>query len=174
MKKLVFLGDSLTQWYDWQRRFPEHLVTNLGISGERAEALLDRIPEIQADIKSIDIVFIMTGINNVAEGHYDFINTYREIVRNLTAGYQNVKVVVQSILPTALEWVDNAKIRALNRQLELAAHDLGALYLDLFRLYVDVKGNTQTDHFLDDGAHLSSKGYEVWTEEVERFLGAHA
>jgi lysophospholipase L1-like esterase len=173
MQKLVFIGDSLTQWYGWQRRFPEHLVTNLGISGERVEALLDRVPEVQTEIKSVDIIFIMTGINNVAEGHYDFIITYREIVSSFAARYQHAKVVVQSILPTALEWIDNATIQTLNGQLEQVAQDLGALYLDIYRLYVDAKGNAHTDLYLDDGAHLSGKGYEVWANEVERFLLAH-
>ena len=168
--KLAFIGDSLTQWYSWQKKFPQYYVRNLGISGERVEVLLERIPEIQTEIENVDIIFIMTGINNVADGHTDFVDDYRDIVRTFIAGYQGVKIVIQSILPTTLEWIANTTIAELNRRLEQTAIDLRVFYLDVYRLYVDNSGTTLKDLFLDDGAHLSTKGYEVWADEVERFL----
>ena len=73
MSNLVFIGDSLTQWCDWDRRFPEHTVTNLGISGETVEGLLARRERIHAQIVDPDFLFLMTGINNIANEQYDIL-----------------------------------------------------------------------------------------------------
>ena len=65
-KKMVFIGDSLTQWFDWQRRFPGDAVMNLGISGEPVEGLLARREAIRENVHKPDYIFLMTGINDIA------------------------------------------------------------------------------------------------------------
>jgi len=170
MKQLVFIGDSLTEWGDWQRRFPDDKVTNLGISGETVEGLLDRRERIRAQIETPDYIFLMTGINNIANGQYNIIEPYREIVRNLTTWYKRSKVVVQSILPVELTWISPEVIRDTNRQLEQVARDFSAEYLDVYSLFVDPTGNPLSEGLQEDGVHLSRQGYDVWTKEVDRFL----
>ena len=88
IEHLVFIGDSLTEWYDWQERFPAYRVTNLGISGETVEELLDRRDHIRDRVKDPDIIFLMTGINNILSERYDITVPYREIMRNLTTWYK--------------------------------------------------------------------------------------
>jgi lysophospholipase L1-like esterase len=169
-KNLVFIGDSLTEWGDWERRFPQYQVSNLGISGETVEGLLARRERIRTRIDRPDFVFLMTGINNIATGQYDIIPFYREIVRNLTTWYKQSIVVVQSLLPVDFEWVLNDEIRDINRLLEEIAREYSAEYLDVFRLFVDAKGTPKSGYLSDDGVHLAENGYEVWAKEVERFL----
>jgi len=170
LKNIVFIGDSLTEWYNWQKRFPEHRITNLGIAGEPVESLLDRRDRIRASIDDPDFIFLMTGINNISIEQYDIIGHYREIVRTLTTWYKKSKVVIQSILPVALEWISNNAIRDTNRHLEQIARQFGVEFLDVYSLFVDSKGNPIIEYLQDDGVHLSSKGYEVWAQEVEHFL----
>jgi len=170
MKNLVFIGDSLTEWYNWQKRFPEHRITNLGISGEPVESLLDRWDRIRASIDDPDFIFLMTGINNITLEQYDITGPYREIVRNLSTWYKKSKVVIQSILPVALEWISNNSIRETNRHLEQIACEFRVEYLDIYGLFIDSKGNPKNEYLQDDGVHLSRKGYDVWANEVERFL----
>jgi len=169
-KNLVFIGDSLTQWFDWQRRFPANDVQNLGISGETVEGLLDRRDRIRSQIEDPDYLFLMTGINNIANGQYDIIVPYREIVRNLTTWYKQSTIVVQSILPVTLEWTNNDVIKDTNRRIEQIARELGAIYLDIYSLFVDPKGEPRPGYLSDDGVHLAAKGYNAWADEVERFL----
>jgi lysophospholipase L1-like esterase len=170
MAHLVFIGDSLTQWFDWDRRFPEHRVANLGISGETVEGLLARRDRIRSQIDQPDHIFLMTGINNIANGQYDFIAPYREIVRNLTTWYKQATIVVQSILPAQITWIDNDVIIDTNRRLEQIAREYSVTYLDIYALFVDTKGNPKKGYVSDDGVHLAGKGYEAWANEVERFL----
>lgn len=169
-KQLVFIGDSLTQWFDWQRRFPRYQVTNLGISGERVEGLIARRELIRAQIGRPDFIFLMTGINNIANGEQDIEGPYREIVRNLTTWYKDSKVVVQSILPTALEWISNNAISDANRTIREIVRDYRAEYLDIYGVFVDSRGNPRSGFLSDDGVHLGRKGYEAWADEIEHFL----
>lgn len=133
MADLAFIGDSLTQWFDWQRRFPDHIVTNLGISGETVEGLLDRRELIRSSIENPDYIFLMTGINNIANGQHDIFVPFHEIVRNLTTWYKKSTVVVQSILPASHEWISNDVIKDANRRLEQIARELHAEYLDVLQ-----------------------------------------
>jgi len=169
-KTLTFIGDSLTEWFDWQKRFPAYRVTNLGISGEPVEGLLNRLEKIRRTVDSPDYLFIMTGINNIAMEHYDIAGTYREIVSRLTSWFKNSTVVVQSLLPVRLEWIGDNVIKDINRHLHQLAKEFDAEYLDVYRLFIDSQGNPMRETLLDDGVHLSDKGYEVWADEVERFL----
>jgi lysophospholipase L1-like esterase len=170
MKNLVFIGDSLTEWYNWQKRFPKYRITNLGISGEPVESLLDRRDSIRASIDDPDFIFLMTGINNIAMEQYDITGPYHEIVRNLSTWCKKSIVVIQSILPVALELISNNIIRDTNRHLEQIAREFSAEYLDVYSLFIDSKGNPKNEYFQDDGVHLTCEGYDVWASEVERFL----
>jgi lysophospholipase L1-like esterase len=173
MANLVFIGDSLTEWFDWQKRFPEHQVINLGISGEPVEGLLARRERVRASIDSPDYIFLMTGINNLANEQYGIINPYREIVRNLSTWYKKSKIVIQSILPVSLEWIDNSVIKNVNYQLEKIAREHHAEYLDVYSVFMNAKVTSKTECLQEDGVHLSSFGYAVWANEVARFLGEH-
>lgn len=160
----------MTQWCDWDRRLPGHQVANLGISGETVEGLLARRERIRAQITDPDFIFLMTGINNIANEQYDILPPYREIVRNLTTWYKRSKVVVQSILPIELTWIDLDVIRDANRDLAQIARELNAHYLDVYALFVDQNGKPHSGYLQDDGVHLSARGYDAWAREVERFL----
>jgi lysophospholipase L1-like esterase len=168
--RIIFIGDSLTQWFDWQRRFPDHEVTNLGISGETVEGLLARRDRIRSQIDNPDYLFLMTGINNIANGHYDITVPYRELVRNLTTWYKKSTTIVQSVLPVTLEWISSKVIQDTNRHLAEIAREYGAEYLDIHALFVDAEGNPKKGYLSDDGVHLAGEGYAAWANEVERFL----
>ena len=169
-KHLVFIGDSLTEWYDWQDRFPSHRVLNLGISGETVEELLGRRDRIRSRVDSPDVIYLMTGINNILSERYDITGPCREIVRNLTTWYKGAKVVVQSLLPVDMPWVRNDTIRTINRRLAETAREQGADYLDVYAAFTDDQGNPEPGLLSDDGVHLAGKGYEVWAKVVEDYL----
>ena len=169
-KHLVFIGDSLTEWYGWQERFPAYRVTNLGISGETAEELLDRRDMLRDRIDSPDVIFLMTGINNILSERYDITAAYREIVRNLTTWYKGAKVVVQSLLPVDMPWINNDTIRTINYSLSHIATEHDTEYLDVYGHFVDESGKPRPGLLSDDGVHLAALGYEVWARAVEAHL----
>jgi lysophospholipase L1-like esterase len=169
-KVLAFIGDSLTQWCDWQKRFPEYQVINLGISGETVEGLLARRERIRSQTEDADCMFLMTGINNIANEHYEILAPYQEIVRNLTTWRKTAKIVVQSILPVSLTWISNDVIRNTNRHLEQIAREQGADYLDVYSSFEGADGAPRNGYLSDDGVHIADKGYDAWAAQVSRYL----
>lgn len=174
MRDLAFIGDSLTQWFDWERRFPEDTVVNLGISGETVDGLLKRRERIRTQLRNPDYLFLMTGINDIANGRTDIAASYDEVVRNFTTWFRRSLVVVQSILPIELPWIGNAAVINANHEIALIAGRYGAEYLDLFSLFLDSKDRLKKGLLSDDGVHLAAAGYVVWSAEVERFMAAHS
>lgn len=171
-KHLVFIGDSLTARFDWQQRFPDSRVTNLGISGEQVEELLGRRALIRSQLEfdAPDYLFLMSGINNLGMGHFEFSAPYRELVRNLATWYKRSTIVVQSILPVDAPGIDNRAVREQNRKLEAIAREFHVEYLDVYSAFVDANGRPRSEYFQDDGVHLSGRGYEAWSNVVEQFL----
>lgn len=168
---LLFLGDSLTEFYDWESRFPAHEVHNLGVAGETVQGLLRRLGRVLSYPVSPDVVFVMTGANNIAMEDFSILGHYREIIERVRTGFAGARVVVQSVLPVDFSWVDNRVIRRINTSLNETAKEIGAEYLDLFGLFADAQGRPIENYLLDDGVHISDKGYAVWAGAVERFLG---
>jgi len=169
-KRLVFLGDSLTEWYTWDRRFPSYDVLNLGISGETVDEMLERRMFIRSRAGNPDAIFLMTGINNILQEHFAIIEPYREVVRNMATWWKHAIIVVQSLLPVEYSWISNDTIRDLNRHLQETAREFSVDYLDVYASFVDAAGSVRPGLLSDDGVHLAAKGYDVWSARVAAFL----
>jgi lysophospholipase L1-like esterase len=171
---VVFIGDSLTEFFDWQERFPAHKVFNLGVAGETVEGLLGRIDGVVRIIRNAgrepDVIFVMTGINNIAMEDYEIIGIYKQAITAIAAAFSRSKLVVQSILPVRLPWIDNTIIRQLNESLKQMTEDFKVEYLDLYSLFINPVSGPIKEYLLDDGVHVSGKGYEVWAGTVQAFL----
>jgi lysophospholipase L1-like esterase len=168
--RLLFIGDSLIEYFDWQERFPKNMVYNQGVAGETVEGLYARIEVVFAQIEEADAIFIMSGINNLALGDKKFIPVYRKIVESMKEHYKASQIFVQSLLPVLFPWIENDEIRKMNRQLKKMAEEDGVCYLDIHSLFVGQEGMPVKDYLLDDGVHVSEKGYRVWSGEIEKLL----
>jgi lysophospholipase L1-like esterase len=162
-KKILLLGDSLTEFFDWQGRFPNHEVRNFGIAGETVQGLRSRLARVIGMYPEADLVFLMTGINNIAMEDRAFLGPYREVVAALIKRYGRDRTFVQSLLPVLLDWVPLSAIEGLNDSLHSIARDEGAAYLDIYSHFVDAKGRPIAAYLLDDGVHVSRRGYAVWS-----------
>ena len=79
--RILFIGHSLIEFFDWQKRFPGHSAENLGVADETTEGLLARIDRIGGAHPSADLIFLMTGLNNISMDDFDFLGSYQEIVQ---------------------------------------------------------------------------------------------
>ncbi len=163
---ILFIGHSLVEFFNWQERFPAHEVTNLGVAGETVEGLLARVHSIINKCPSADLIVIMTGLNNIAMDDFNFFGSCGKILEKLSAAYHSARIVLTSILPTELEFVTNESIRDVNSTLRNLAKERRVQFMDIYGLFVDEEGNPVKELFLDDGVHLSNKGYAVWSEAL--------
>ena len=168
--RLLFIGDSLIEFYDWERRFPGHEVSNYGIAGETVEGLFSRLRGVLEKVVNPDLVFIMTGINNMAMGDRDFPGTYKKIITLIKAKCPSSKISVHSLLPVLFPFIPNDEIREMNNKLRHMAEAENVLYSDIHSAFLDSSGNPRTSYLLDDGVHVSEEGYRAWSAEIEKLL----
>ncbi|HAM51757.1 MAG TPA: GDSL family lipase, partial [Nitrospiraceae bacterium] len=133
-------------------------------AGETVEGLFRRIGGIIKTCHSPHLIFIMTGINNVASGDLDFIDTYRGVCNKLFDAYPSAKIFIHSLLPNRLPWISPDFLQSVNRSIKKLAQETGVEYLDLYPEFLDKDDTPSKAYFLDDGVHLSQKGYAIWSD----------
>ena len=170
MKKLLYIGDSLIELFDWRARFYGHDVVNLGRAGETVEGLLSRAGEIVRAYPCPDLVFVMTGINNVTMEDFGFLDSYRKILDRFSVACPPARIFVHSLLPTLPSRITNESILDVNRSLAKIAEGKGVKFIDLYWSFIDETGQPIEDYLMEDGIHLSDEGYAVWAEELEKII----
>jgi lysophospholipase L1-like esterase len=173
----ILLGDSISLWFPPEMLTPQKTWLNQGISGETSRGLLRRL-ELLDETKP-QVIFIMIGINDLLREVKDdtIIVNQILIIRYLRRVHPEAKIVIQSILPHSAEnatWegkdrllkIPNQRIQKLNHRLAKLATAEGVLYLDLYPLFADEKGNLKLN-LTTDGLHLAPEGYKLWSIALE-------
>jgi lysophospholipase L1-like esterase len=168
--RLLFIGDSLIEFYDWERRFPGYEVFNCGIAGETVEGLFSRLPSVLEKVAKPDFVFIMTGINNMAMADRDFAATYRKMIGLIKAKSPSSEIFVHSLLPVLIPFISNNEIRQMSLELRRMAGEEKVSFVDMRTLFLDPAGRPIAAYLLEDGVHVSKEGYSVWSAEIEKLL----
>lgn len=168
--RLVCIGDSLIEYFDWQGSLPGHEVLNLGIGGETVQELLGRLEWVTSSMAEPDRVLIMSGINNVAQEDYGFPVSYRKVLAYFRKQWPGASVGVNCLLPVRLFWVAADTLPRLNADLKSIAAEYGASFLDIYDAFLDEKGVADAHYLLPDGVHLSDAGYNLWSALVKEWL----
>jgi lysophospholipase L1-like esterase len=183
-KRVVFMGDSITDSWKLAGYFPSKPYINRGISGQTTPQMLIRFrPDVIA-LKP-QVVVILAGTNDIAGNTGPM--TLEAIEGNLASMFElarasDVRVVIASVLPVS-DYAKNTegkpinqttrrppeKIIAINEWLKKQATQNGLTYLDYFSAMVDEKGFLK-DELSNDGLHPNDKGYVVMQPLVEQAI----
>ncbi len=171
---IVFLGDSLTELFNFDEYFPGKPVKNRGISGDTAPQVIYRLEEILKS--SPATLFLMIGINDIFNGYDNAtINRNQEkIIKAFKERCQGTKIYVQSLLPVneSVLLIDeniNPIIFEINDNLRASCKKLGVSYIDLHVDFLNDHGQMD-EAYTYDGAHLTKKGYELWADLIRKYL----
>ncbi len=167
---ILLLGDSLIEYFDWQERFPEHSIANLGIAGESAGGLLSRVEKLTEAYPEADLVFIMTGTNNIAMDDLNFIDIYKVILEKLAVFYTGAGIYIHSLLPADVSFIPDSSVVSVNDSLMKLSQETGIEYVDLYSRFKDPGGRLIREYLVDDGIHISGAGYDVWARVIEGII----
>ncbi len=164
---VVLLGDSLTHMGRWELMFPDTLVRNFGIAGERSAHLLTRLePVIRIQPQQL---FLLIGTNDLASGIRvgQIAANVVELLDTLAAALPQCQLHLQSLLPRQRKFA--ARIRQLNALYAQIAGQRSILFIDLFPLFDDGSGELRAE-LTYDRLHLTGAGYVVWREALAKYL----
>jgi len=166
--QVVFLGDSLTDGARWDELFPGIPVRNRGVPADTTADVLARLDQVTAGKPAQ--VFLMIGTNDLGQGASvaETAARYREILGRLRSESSATRVYVQSVLPRGAAF--RADIESLNREIERAAHDLGAAWIDLYPDFLAPDGSIRDD-LSNDELHLLGPGYALWRDRIAGSVG---
>lgn len=168
-RQYLFAGDSLIEFFNWQKRFPDREIYNFGSAGETAEGLLARLPDIIRRCKSPELIMIMTGTNNLAMEDYGFLTTYESIIDLLQLNCPKTTIAITSLLPVQLYYLGKA-VPLINTHLQDIAREKNILFLNLYPIFLGQDGKPIRNYFEIDGVHLNERGYEIWAGVIEESI----
>lgn len=163
--KLLFLGDSLVEFYDWQARFPSHTVINAGVAGETVAGLLGDLPRLLDRCPDPDRVLIMIGTNNLLMEDYAFLPDYERILAELSTIIAPERITITSLPPFEADHLAFSAIPRMNAGLHQLSLTKKTAFLDLFSAF-NTEAQNAAACFSDDGVHLSDLGYTIWSARL--------
>lgn len=181
--KIVFAGDSMIEFGQWQELLNNTTIVNRGILGDNSFGLLNRIDDIiELQPKKL---FMSVGINDIARSIPVNV-TLKNICNFVNQIFESsslTKIFVHSILPTtavhsehkaefANHYHKNEQVVELNSLLKSKSELLKFTFIDLYSYFVDANCNLNSEFANADGIHLNAKGYKLWANLLndENFL----
>lgn len=176
---IVFLGNSITDGCEWAELFNNPHVKNRGISGDRADWMLERIDTLIAGRPKK--LFLMIGTNDFSAGRTpeQVVRDIEQIVARFLYWSPKTKIYVQSILPVNGLLTDekrrefyerkNGMIVEANSRLERLCAEMQVTYVDLYSALVDAEGRLDK-RYSGDGLHLWGSGYQVWKSVLAPYV----
>ncbi len=159
--RVVFLGDSITDFWHLNEYFTGRDFINRGISGQITSQMLGRM---KADVIDLHprVVLILAGTNDIGRGTpLDIIENNLMMMADLAHAHA-IKVLIASVLPVGPGRVERPqqKIQQLNQWLQGYCAKADCIYVDYYSKLRDPSGFL-TSELSDDGLHPNSKGYRL-------------
>jgi len=183
--RVVFLGDSITDYWKLADYFPGKPYINRGIDGQTTPQMLVRFRQDVIDLHP-KVLVVLAGTNDVAgvtgrTRNEDIEANFASMAE--LARLHHIRVVLASLLPVNNYTADakesfalrpRERILALNTWLKGYCAKNGFVYLDYFSAVVDDKGMLRRD-LSDEGLHPNASGYKIMAPlaetAIEKALG---
>ena len=189
---LVFIGDSLTHLFEgdpnvpnrgervWAAYYGGRRALNLGFGWDRTQNVLWRLAHGEFTGQTPRLVVLLIGTNNLTGTANARTNTPAEIaagVRAITAqllvASPTSRLLLLGVFPRSTPADPmRGQIRELNSFLAHdAEHHPATRFADLGARFLSADGTIVPD-IMNDGVHLTEKGYQLWADAIEPVVHA--
>lgn len=176
---IVFLGDSLTDFYPVHEFIHDERIVNRGIANETTADILARVDDILC--LSPRAVILQCGINDYLRKNVrnpiDVAKNVISVLEKLSADVCVVKLV--SLYPVNkkklklsglyLRKVNNKKVILTNEYLKNYCKNHGVEFVDMFPTLVDETMNLNKDYTIE-GLHLNLDGYNAVSPVFKKII----
>src|SRR5271168_3871946 len=178
--RVVFLGDSITDYWKLPNYFPGKPYINRGIDGQSTPEMLVRFRQDVIDVHP-KVLVVLAGTNDIAgvtgrTRNEDIEANYASMAELARA--HHIRVVFASVLPVhnytheaeeSFALRPRERILGLNKWLKEYCDKNGFMYLDYFSALVDERGMLKRE-LADDGVHPTDAGYKIMAGLAERAI----
>lgn len=173
----LFLGDSITDFYDLDKYYNELPIVNSGISGNTTDDILNDMKK-RAYQYNPSKVFLLIGTNDLIhnKSNEEIVEKVEKIIEEIKENRSKAEIYLQSIYPVnyklspyMVKSRKNDDIKEINEKLEDYCEDNDITYIDMYDLLKDEDDNFNSK-YTKDGLHPNDDGYEVITKELKKYL----
>ena len=182
-RSIVFVGDSITEFFKVDEFFEDVTAINRGIVGDTTDELLARIKESVYDIQPSK-AFLMIGTNDIVNGNRDptyIVKNISKIIEGIKTNSPGTKIYLESVYPVysmkdkkfdvyMVGKRTNEVITEINDGLKVLAKSENVTYIDVYSHLIGDNNQIKIDYTYD-GLHLDAPGYievvKVLTPYVE-------
>ena len=169
INQTVFLGNSLTEAFNFDYYFPDTPIINRGIVGDHIDGVLDRLQNSVFALQPSRL-FILIGINDIGRGDPDslILERYVSLLDSISILRENTEIYLTSILPTTARWANcpKEKIIRLNLKIKEFSEKYKLNWVNLYPLYISGEGYLKPE-LTTDGLHLNQAGYDIWVKQLK-------
>ena len=170
---LLFTGSSsIRMWKDVQEYFPDYCIINTGFGGSHMSDLLYYIEDIVLQYLP-DQVFIYEGDNDVGEGKKAgrIRKDTRKVVMAINQYLPGSQISFISPKPSLARWELREEYAKVNSSLSaLASETEGINFIDMWPVMLSPDGTPIKEIFIEDGLHMNKAGYDIWAEEIIKYV----
>ncbi len=173
-KDIVFLGNSITDYTDWNELLGMSNVRNRGISGDITFGVLDRLDDVLAGKPAK--LFILIGINDIARNVPDavILQNYNRMISRTRALSPKTRIYFHTLLPVNAaagaprnHFDKDERILYINEQIKKLADNKSLFVIDLYPHFLDQDKHLKAEYTYD-GLHLTAKAYLVWADILKK------
>ncbi|NII28789.1 GDSL family lipase [Pseudoflavitalea sp. X16] len=172
--KTIFYGSSsIRLWNDLYEDFKDFYPINLGFGGSTLAACVWFFERILTGYQPERIVFY-AGDNDLGDGRNpeEIFIFFQQLAVQVNNRFPTTSFYFISVKPSPARWHMIDKIRYTNALVKGVIDKQGAPfhYVSIVEGMLGKAGLPVKDLFLEDGLHLSDKGYVVWKELLLEYL----
>ncbi|HEY0244556.1 MAG TPA: GDSL-type esterase/lipase family protein [Mucilaginibacter sp.] len=168
----IFYGSSsIRQWVSLEKDFADLKPVNLGFGGSTLAACVWFFERIMVNYKPKKLI-IYAGDNDLGDGRHpeEVFIFFQQLTVRATQRFGNIPCYYISLKPSPSRWhlADHFKFANTLIEHEIANHLPTWRYIDLFDKMLGADGLPKKEYFLNDGLHLSTAGYQLWTDIIKK------
>ncbi|MBW4890548.1 GDSL family lipase [Mucilaginibacter sp. HMF5004] len=169
----IFYGSSsIRMWETLYSDFADFKPANLGFGGSTLAACVWYFDRLLLPLNPKQIVFY-AGDNDLGDGRHpeEIFIFFQQMMARVQAAYGDIPFAYISVKPSIVRWNLNESIKYTNKLIagELEKYPNGQ-YIDIYNSMLNTEGKPKNELFLNDGLHMSAKGYDLWKPAVLNYL----
>lgn len=168
-ENIVFLGDSITDFYPIDDIFVDLSIINSGVSGYKTQDILDNMNDMVYKYNPTS-VYLLIGTNDLLGDDEEEVENVKEktkeIVDEIHKNRKKTNIYIESIYPinrrlnlSSVKERYNEEIMEVNDYLKEYCEEKSYLtYIDVYKYLIDGDGNF-SKIYTEDGLHPNELGY---------------
>jgi len=167
---LFYGSSSLTLWKDLSEAMMPHDVASIAFGGSTLEACNYFFERLVLPAKPRSLIFY-AGDNDIGDGRYhsDVMAEFEKLLLKRATHLPGIRFTFISVKPSPARHHYLHRIRLLNTYVKERLESIdNTFYLDVHTPMLTADGMPDKSLYLEDGLHMSSKGYALWRDLLHK------